>query len=398
MRKKRSSPVVRYQWPGRRRASILSRSIILFCGLCFLSQGFSTTDSGQRTTNSLREGWREARAGYNFSFPRDHAAHEPYRIEWWYYTGNLTAKDGRRFGFQLTFFRTGVVLKPENPSRWAVRDLYMAHFAVSDIDGESFHSFERLSRAGINWAGADTTTYRVWNGDWEVRLDGLDHLLEARDADFELELRLSPSKSEVIHGQNGVSQKGPSEGNATHYYSITRFNSAGRLVVGGEPFEVTGLSWMDHEFGTRILEPGQIGWDWFSIQLDDGRELMIFEIRRADGSIDPRSSGTLIDPDGRAIHIPFGELSVTAGELWRSPESQATYPITWRVEVPAHGLSLSVTAAFPNQELRATESTGVTYWEGSVEVRGRAGESDVRGRGYLEMTGYTGASMGAIFQ
>lgn len=378
-----------------RRLAVLCVLIIVWC---LLPAAFSSEEVKPRAELTNREGWREARAGYNFSFPRDHAAHEPYRIEWWYYTGNLTAKDGRRFGYQLTFFRTGVVLKPENPSRWAVRDLYMAHFAVSDIDRESFHSFERLSRAGINWAGADTASYSVWNNDWEVKLDGHDHLLEARDADFELELRLSPAKSEVIHGQNGVSQKGPSEGNATHYYSITRFNSAGRLVVNGEPFEVTGLSWMDHEFGTRILEPGQIGWDWFSIQLDDGRELMIFQTRRADGSVDPRSSGTLIDVDGRAIHIPFGELSLTPGELWHSSASGATYPITWRVEVPAYGLSLSVTAAFPDQELRATESTGVTYWEGSVEVRGRAGENDARGRGYLEMTGYTGQSMGAIFQ
>jgi predicted secreted hydrolase len=155
---------------------------------------------------------------------------------------------------------------------------------------------------------------------------------------------------------------------------------------------------MDHEFGTRILEPGQVGWDWFSIQLDDGRELMIFQIRRADGSVDPRSSGTLIEMDGRAIHIPFGEFSVTAGERWSSPASKAAYPIEWRVEVPAQGLSLSVTAAFADQELRATESTGVIYWEGSVEARGRAGEGEARGRGYLEMTGYTGESMGVILQ
>ena len=378
-----------------RRAAVLCVFII---GCCVLTAGFSSEDVKPRVESTDREAWREARAGYDFSFPRDHAAHEPYQIEWWYYTGNLTAKDGRRFGFQLTFFRTGVVLKPENPSRWAVRDLYMAHFAVSDIDGESFHPFERLSRAGIGWAGADTAAYRVWNGDWEVRLEGPDHLLRARDEGFELELRLTPAKPEVIHGQGGVSRKGPSEGNATHYYSITRFNSAGRLVAGGEPFEVTGLSWMDHEFGTRILEPGQVGWDWFSIQLDDGRELMIFQIRRADGSVDPRSSGTLIDVDGRPTHIPFGELSVTPGELHRSPASPATYPIAWLVEVSAHGLSLSVTAAFPDQELRAAESTGVTYWEGSVEVRGRAGDGLARGRGYLEMTGYTGESMGAIFQ
>ncbi len=388
--------------PGRRGRALGSRRTItafclLFCCLWLFEPCFSAMHSDFRllTSDFSEPGWREARAGYGYSFPRDHASHEPYRIEWWYYTGNLTARDGRRFGYQLTFFRTGVVPNPRNPSRWAVRDLYMAHFAISDIDQASFHWFERLSRAGINWAGADESAYRVWNGDWQVKLDGQTHLLSAKDAGFALELRLAPSKPEVIHGQNGVSQKGPSEGNASHYYSLTRLNSVGRLVVDSEEFEVTGVSWMDHEFGTKILELGQIGWDWFSIQLDDGRELMILQIRRSDGSVDPRSSGTLIDAEGRAVHISFGEFSLSPSDRWASPASRAVYPTAWSIEVPAHGLSLNVTAAFKDQELRATESTGVTYWEGSVEVSGRAGES---GRGYLEMTGYAGASMGAIFQ
>jgi predicted secreted hydrolase len=341
-------------------------------------------------------GWREAEPGYQYSFPRDHATHEPYAIEWWYYTGNLATREGRRFGYQLTFFRVGVLRQPVNPSRWAMRNLYMAHFAVSDIEQKSFHSSERLNRAGIGWAGAEESTYRVWNEDWEARLDGRDHLLVSRDGDYQLDLKLAPLKPEVIHGQNSISQKGPSEGNASHYYSLTRLQTTGRLIVRGEAFDVEGLSWMDHEFGTSFLEEEQVGWDWFSVQLDDGRDLMLFEIRRRDGSIDPRSSATLIDAAGRAAHIPFGEFSLASSETWRSSNSSATYPLAWTIELPRYGLRLNVKAAFEDQELRTTDSTGVTYWEGSVAVEGADGDNRVQGRGYLEMTGYTGQSMGAI--
>jgi predicted secreted hydrolase len=345
-------------------------------------------------TNSV--GWREAAPGYQYSFPRDHASHEPYAIEWWYYTGNLATSGGRRFGYQLTFFRVGVAREPLNASRWALRNVYMAHFAISDIEQKSFHSSERLNRAGIGWAGAEESTYRAWNEDWEARLDGRDHLLAARDGDYQLTLKLSPLKPEVIHGQNGISQKGPSRGNASHYYSLTRLQTSGRLIVGGEAFEVEGLSWMDHEFGTSLLEEEQVGWDWFSVQLDDGRDLMLFEIRRRDGTMDPRSSATLIEADGRATHIPFGEFSLASSEPWRSSESSATYPLAWMIELPRYGMRLNARAAFEGQELRMTDSTGVTYWEGSISVDGIAGDKRVQGRGYLEMTGYTGQSMGAI--
>jgi predicted secreted hydrolase len=340
--------------------------------------------------------WSEAEAGYQYSFPRDHASHEPYAIEWWYYTGNLATKEGRRFGYQLTFFRVGVAREPRNPSKWALRNLYMAHFAISDIERESFRSFERLNRAGIGWAGAEEFNYRVWNEDWEARLDGRDHLLAARDGDCQLELRLAPLKPEVIHGQNGISQKGSAKGNASHYYSLTRLQTSGRVIVEGQAFEVAGLSWMDHEFGTSFLEEEQTGWDWFSIQLDDGRELMLFEIRRRDATIDPRSSATLVETDGRAIHIPFGEFSLASSAVWQSKESSANYPLAWTIEIPSRGLRLNVKAAFEDQELRTTESTGVTYWEGSITVEGASGDKRAQGRGYLEMTGYTGESMGAI--
>ena len=343
--------------------------------------------------------WRQATAGYTYSFPHDHASHSPYKIEWWYYTGNLETRSGRRFGYQLTFFRVGVEAAPQNPSRWAVRDLFMAHFAVSDVEGREFHSFEKLNRAGVGWAGAEEKSYRVWNEDWEAKLDGDDHLLSADHDGFRLNLRLTPEKAEVIHGRNGISQKGPSAGNASHYYSLTRLRTEGKVTVAGEEFEVTGLSWMDHEFGTSFLEEQQVGWDWLSIQLDDRRELMIYQLRRADGSIDPRSIGTLIEADGRARHIPFGEFTLRpAGANWRSEASGATYSTEWQIELPGFDMRLRVKAAFEAQEMRTGDSTGVTYWEGSIIVDGAGRGQPLRGRGYLEMTGYSGQTMGAILQ
>jgi predicted secreted hydrolase len=359
----------------------------------------SPASSGQSSGVTLNaEGWREAAAGYQYSFPRDHASHPQYRVEWWYYTGNLETKGGRRFGYQLTFFRTGVVPLQKNPSRWAVRDLFMAHFAISDIDGQSFHSFERINRAGIGWAGADTASYRVWNEEWEAKLDGASHLLSARNGEFALELTLVPLKPEIVNGVNSISQKGPAAGNASHYYSLVRLETKGRLVVEGQSFEVTGSSWMDHEFGTSFLEQGQVGWDWFSIQLEDGRELMLFELRRADGSIDPRSSGTLVDADGSSSRINFGEFTLKASNGWRSEASGATYPTRWSIDLHALGISLTAKAAFNNQELNTPESTGVTYWEGSIDVEGSSADRTLRGKGYLEMTGYSGQSMDAILR
>ncbi len=343
-------------------------------------------------------GWREAEAGYRYSFPRDHSSHDEYGIEWWYYTGNLQTKAGRRFGYQLTFFRVGVDRIPVNPSRWAVRDLYLAHFAISDIARDSFHSFERINRAAIGWAGADSASYRVWNDDWEARLHGQDHLLSAKDEGYELSLKLGPAKPEVIHGEGGISQKGAAAGNASHYYSMTRLQTSGSLTIGGESFEVAGLSWMDHEFGTSFLEVEQAGWDWFSIQLEDGRDLMVFQIRRRDGSIDPHSAGTLIEAGGRATHIPRDELKLIPGEAWRSAASGASYPTVWTIELPHYDLSLRVLAAIDDQELRTTESTGVTYWEGSVVIEGSSSDKPVRGSGYLEMTGYAGGSMGDLMR
>jgi predicted secreted hydrolase len=345
-------------------------------------------------------GWKQAAPGYQLALPRDHASHPDYKIEWWYYTGNLDAADGRRFGYQLTFFRIGVDPKPQNPSKWAVRDLFMTHLAVTDVDGKTYRFTDRVNRAGVGWAGAATDSYRVWNEDWEARLDPSTnrHVLSAEEGGLGVDLALESTKPAVEQGVRGFSQKGAEPGNASHYYSLTRMKTTGAVVVGGVRVPVEGLSWMDHEFGTSFLEPEQAGWDWFSIQLDDGTDLMLFQLRRDDGSRDPHSSGTLVDPAGATVAIARDQFDLAPGAVWRSPASGAEYPTSWRVTVPSRGIDLSVRAALDDQELRTERSTGVAYWEGAVFVEGTNAGRPVKGRGYLEMTGYAGSSMGSLFQ
>lgn len=344
---------------------------------------------------AAQSGWKEAAAGYRYAFPRDHASHPDFKIEWWYYTGNLETAQGRRFGYQVTFFRVGVDATPVNPSRWAVRDLFMTHLAVSDPAGERYRYAERLNRAGPGLAGADHTRYHVWNDDWQASLDERGrHVIRAVNADVGVDLVLDEGKPPAINGMNGISQKGAQAGNASHYYSLTRMPTRGFLVLDGERFEVSGSSWMDHEFGTSFLEPEQQGWDWLSIQLADGRDLMLYQLRRGDGSRDPRSSGTLVGRDGRTRHLRAEDFTLDpSGPRFRAP-SGATYPIGWTIRIPDERLTLDVTTPLRNQEL-STAGSGVSYWEGVVDVAGSSGGAPVTGRGYLEMTGYKG-SLGRV--
>jgi predicted secreted hydrolase len=340
--------------------------------------------------------WREAAPGYAYAFPRDHASHPDYKIEWWYYTGNVAAKDGRRFGYQVTFFRVGINAAPTNPSKWALRDLFMTHLAVSDPSGKRYRYAERLSRGGPGLAGADTDRYHVWNDDWTASLDEHNrHVLHASDKGTGLDLVLDEGKAPVIQGIGGISQKGAQAGNASHYYSLTRMPTRGTLTIDGERVEVSGESWMDHEFGTSFLEPGQLGWDWLSIQLNDGRELMLYQLRRGDGSRDPHSSGTLIGADGRTTHLAVGDFSLApAGPTFKS-QNGAVYPTAWTITVPSQKLDLRVTTPLDNQELSLEGSTGVAYWEGLIDIAGTGSGKPLNGRGYLEMTGYHG-SMGRV--
>jgi predicted secreted hydrolase len=325
--------------------------------------------------------YRRALPGYRFQFPRDHFDHPAFRTEWWYYTGNVRARDGHRYGFELVFFRQGQRRGPsDNSSTWRVDDLYLAHLALTDIDAGRFRSWQRLNRAGPGIAGASFEQRRVWNGNWQARWEpGSDsQTLSAVAEGLTLNLRLTPRKPPVINGENGVSRKGPGAGNASYYVSFTRLAAEGTLNGGA----ISGAAWMDHEWFTYQLEPYQRGWDWFSVQLDNGTELMLFQFRDTNGAIDPYSAGTYVAADGRATHLGRSDFHLQPLEYWKSPKTGARYPIRWRIAVPSLNLKLDCAAAVPGQELVA-EGAGPTYWEGAVRYSGSA-----TGAGYLEMTGY----------
>lgn len=338
------------------------------------------------------DGFRLALPPYEFAFPSDHASHPSYQIEWWYYTGHLAAGE-RRFGFEMTFFRVGLPrLRPASRSAWAANDLVFLHLALTDERGRRFLSHDEAHRASLGLAGADSTRYRVWLGSSSAGLepDGRTHRLIGRAPEFSLDVALEPLKPPVIHGDRGVSRKTPGEGNASHYYSLSRLAVQGGLKLGGDSLKVTGQAWMDHEFASNRLAGTHLGWDWFSVQLDDGRELMLYQLRRTDGSIEPLSHGTLIERDGRARGLVLGDFTITATGSWTSPRTGARYPMGWRLELPGEGLSLALSPTLEDQELVAGSMGGIVYWEGSVRVRGTSRGGPVAGLGYTELTGYTG--------
>jgi predicted secreted hydrolase len=341
------------------------------------------------TARSAAELYRQALPPYAFRFPEDHAAHPEFRTEWWYYTGHLAAGT-RRFGYQFTFFQIGIdPRRRESRSEWSPHTLYFAHLALTDKNRGSYFFDEQISRPALEMAGARTDTYRVWLHDWSVeRTPEGEHQLRAETDEFSLDLRLTLRKPPVVHGFGGVSRKGPRLGQASHYYSLTRLDTHGELRLQGTRFRVTGQSWMDHEFGSNQLTADQEGWDWFSLQLDNGRELMVYLLRLRDGGLVAASSGTIVDPDGAWRHLPLSALDVRSTRTWRS-SSGAVYPAAWRVSVPAEGLSLEIEPDVADQEMRS-ELMGVTYWEGSVSVRGTDRSTAVTGLGYVELTGYTG--------
>lgn len=332
-----------------------------------------------------------ATEGYRYAFPRDHGTHEEFRTEWWYYTGQLTAKNGRPFGYQLTFFRRGMPRDQTKtlPSQWAVTHLYLAHFAVSDLSKGQFHYAEKMSRAGLGKAGAAQDRLHVWIDHWSAESPSAapgTQILHAADGELGIHFTISPEKPLVVHGTGGISRKGSAA--ASHYYSFTRLATAGKLTVGNESFDVTGTSWMDHEFGSADLGKDLVGWDWFSLQLDDRRELMLYRLRRRDGSADPVSSGTLVDRDGRGHHLSLGDFTLEPLSYWTSRTSHARYPQRWQLTIPSQQLSLELVPLMAEQELTTTRSTQVTYWEGAIEARGTTQGQPIKGQGYMELTGY----------
>lgn len=338
--------------------------------------------------------WQIALPGYRYEFPRDHFEHPGYRTEWWYYTGNVRAQDGHRFGFELTFFRQAIPESTNQASEgiWNPNPIYFAHLALSDIGGHAFYQTQRLNRAGPGLAGASFAERRYWNGNWQVHwaTDSGEQDLQAVCERFTLQLHLRPEKPFVINGQNGVSVKGPLPGEASHYISFTRLRAKGALEWKNSLLAVEGLAWMDHEFFSEPEENTLMGWDWFAIQLDNDEELMLYRLRRRSEEQDPWSSGTYVDTRGQAHFLSAADFSLTPLETWASSASGARYPIAWRISVPSLGLELNETTPLPAQELAESE-VSPSYWEGAVSYNGRIHGQPVRGVGYLEMTGYARA-------
>lgn len=340
--------------------------------------------------------WARVLPGLELAYPRDHGAHRAHRTEWWYLSGELADESGREFGFQLTIFRRGLGDAPqaEGTTPLRAREVFAGHLAIADLEGEKLVFAERLRRGGTPLASASDEDLALALEDWSLARDA-DGVLHARAADrasgIALELALAPSKPLVLHGQAGWSPKGGAPDNASAYVSWTRLAATGALTLGGVPRAVTGEGWYDHEFSSSALGADVAGWDWFALRLDDGRELMLFLLRDAEGRAQPSSAGTLVGVDGRARALARDDFELAVLEHWPSPRSGARYPSRWRVSIPAESLTLELRPRLADAELATAGSTGVIYWEGPVAVTG-----SLTGSGYAELTGYAG-SMAARF-
>jgi predicted secreted hydrolase len=320
--------------------------------------------------------------------PRDTYAHDDVQTEWWYYTGHLWSGD-RPFGFELVFFkrrtdkdRFGRLI----PMRLLSPVNYYAHFAVTDIEAKQFRYAHRRSVNGSRPAGAELNRHKVWLDNWSVCELGGQHILSARMKNTHLDLVLKPTKPLIKHGLDGLSYK--DEGEASYYLSYTRMNTEGELTVGGQRYQVTGTAWMDHEFGSWTMKEKIQGWDWFSIQLDDNRELMAFLIRGRDGEPTRFSEATLINSDGSTRRFSQQEFTVESIDEWHSPVSNTVYPSGWRLTVPSLDADLIIEPALRCQELDTRGSTMIVYWEGAASVSGSIAQMPITGRSYIELVGY----------
>ena len=346
---------------------------------------------GLRSTDSIA-GFARADVVRAFAFPVDHGPHPDFQTEWWYYTGNLDAADGRHFGYQLTFFRRAI--SPTDTTRdsdWGTRQIYFAHFAITDVKNNDHWAVERYSRGAAGLAGASGAPYHVWLEDWDassLNTDGSRVQLRAEDNRHALALTLDAAKPLVLHGDQGLSQKSSGAGNASYYYSFTRLATEGSLTLNGEKIAVTGNTWMDHEFSTTVLGENAVGWDWFSIQLSDKREVMFFQIREKDGTIEPLSGGTLVEPNGQSPALARAQMNIQVLDKWTSPKSGGTYPASWTVTIPSANIQLTLKPYIADQEMHIS----IVYWEGAVNVSGTSNGAGVKGNGYVEMTGYAAGS------
>ncbi len=327
-------------------------------------------------------------------FPDDHGAHPDFKLEWWYYTGNLRAADGRRFGYQFTIFRNALA-PPDTAARasqWATNQLYLGHFALTDVAADRFYAFERTSRGAAGLAGTTAQPFRVWLEDWEAAQAGDAGIppmrLRASQDGVRIDLTLHAEKPLVLQGDRGYSVKGPGAGNASYYYSFTRLRTSGRVETPDGGYDVTGTSWMDREWSTSMLTDEQVGWDWFSIQLADRREIVYFVVRERSPDARPYTHGAIVRPDGSMLTLAPGDIAVVPTGEWRSPYDGAAYPSGWRLQISSQGLDLAVDPLIDNQEL----DLSIRYWEGAVAVEGTSNGRPIQGQGYVELTGYSEGS------
>jgi predicted secreted hydrolase len=345
-------------------------------------------DAGVTATlhQSNSTGFDRALAVRPFQFPADHGPHPNFRDEWWYVTGNLDGPNGRRFGFQITFFRHGIRRgKRPGESQWAGQDAWMAHLALTDVANQQYHSFQRISREAIGLAGARAEPFKVWLDDWVLEASGGEgdpwHF-KAQQEGVELDLMLKSGKAPVLQGDRGLSQKSMEPGNASYYYSMTRMSARGRVRLKDEVVPVSGLAWLDREWSTSMLAQDQAGWDWFSLQLDSGEDLMYFRMRRKNGEEDPLSSGAWIPFDGTSRHLNREDVKLTSLSTWGSPAGY-DYPTSWQLSILPTGLKLVIKPVLADQEFRHD----ARYWEGAVDVTD-AETGQRLGKGYVELTGY----------
>ncbi len=345
----------------------------------------TTADSLLSAENELFAKVLKPRA---FIFPQDHGPHPTYRIEWWYFTGNLQTDMRRKFGYELTFFR--FALTPEQnmtPSKWRANQMYMAHFALTDVDNKQFYTDERFSRAGNGLAGATTEKYHVWLYDWKAEAINDSHssiALYAKSDAFSIALQLDSEKEIALQGVDGFSRKSQKAGNASYYYSYTRMATTGHIQIKQQTFPITGSSWMDREWTSAALSAQQIGWDWFALQLSDHSELMFYRFRRKDGKQDNNNAGALFYADNAKTRLAFSDVDIQVLDYWKSPHSNIRYPSQWHLSIPDQGLELDISPLINDQELNVR----YRYWEGAVHITGKKNGQAISGQGYVELTGY----------
>ena len=335
-------------------------------------------------------GFEKAVNERKFVFPFDNGAHHSFRTEWWYFTGNLSTKEGKNFGYQFTIFRNAISpLKQDTASAWRSSQVYMGHFTLTDIDNDKFYFFERFSRDGNKLAGVEANPFKLWIEDWTVtetrkgNHEFPDVTLSAKDKDISVEFNLELLKSVILQGENGLSKKSNDFGNASYYYSATKIKTSGKINVKGKEYSVDGFSWLDREWSTSALSQNQKGWDWFSLQLDNNTELMYYQLRNKDGSVDASSKGSIVLPDGVKENLKPKDVILKPTGEWKNNIGKV-YPSGWKLSIPSRNIELTVIPAIKNQELDVT----VKYWEGSVVINGNYLGKNVNGKGYVELTGY----------